>query len=1113
MALVDLLDKIQSFDYNQVGKPQSFEANGKVVTGQQSFDRPLETPLPIQEGVLGFGPRSLLSNPQGVDFFSNGYVNGFVTNKSPETIGPGTTDFVQVSDDATTYSVLAQTQLGDVNYEWPGPVNFFNKDEEHPFVNGFILNKGISGNGPGTSDFKFLSPDLSIYTVTPRLEDFGGNVYKWDSFDTPSGVNFFFGDGREDDVATGFTTNVKDTQFVNINDEGSVFDYKPNIPNTTYSWVDKDTPYLANFLSDDKVPGFNKEVQLSKNFQPPAVSSQLVQKSISGGVYSSNSYLWSQEYFDFINDNTGLSGIGSDTQNFQQSIEGTYNLSNTSVQFRTSAARIDGMTIDDSNLVVTNTEGDATPVGGKFIQDRAVKIRVDSSGEVVSIPAGKARSMQYPTDFTGRTINTEEGSVKLKSNRLKAFAEDRFEDDDRTMLIPVNGDGEATNGRQFLSEKDQGIKGIQTYTDYIQKMSLGNSQPFIVRKIGNDWGLGGDNEGFFEAIGDFTGELLGGFVRTTGAPFDSITGRIGREVADLTRKGKYLLTSDGFTWGLQQLFLQANNRTIETRFWNPLSVASNSFVNIKRHVGGLGYQDSLKDPAEQIGQIIKNVVPGFLHGTVDKILGGDKEGSTLQSRIQFQAKWRTETGTPEALGPASTNKSILDGLSASADELESKFKLSGHNPNHFFRVKFPIDPYKGPDGQYDEDSDALRERLLTGAQGTQGASQHTTHTFSNKVLERDGVSSLVIKTENEGTDEEKAVKESQKDYRYLSYGQIKSVANSPQFEYENIIKKDNRIQTNTYTGNSPGQAKAFSKEKTNNVLNTNDSVLDNAEKDIAAIMANSNAKGNFGDDINAFSLSDHDREDELDWIQLSFETPQTLEGKTRHKYLQFRASINSINESVTPEYNEQRYLGRPDKYYTYSGVDRDINIDFTLYPKTAAEFPFLIEKLNYLVGLCYPEYNTSGFMIAPFTRFTLGNMFEDAPGYISSLQVNVQENTTWEFDMFEFPKHITCALTYRYIGKYLPHKFGKHYEIDWLDIDKTNPGNLGSTLSNDDHSVNRSRSGGSALAVSGKDLTKIQEGLGINIPKTTPAEAPAESTTTTLGGDGTTTTQGGVPTL
>ena len=53
MALIDLLDKIESFDYSKVGQPQSFEANGSVVTGNQSFDRPLEEPLPIQEVVVG----------------------------------------------------------------------------------------------------------------------------------------------------------------------------------------------------------------------------------------------------------------------------------------------------------------------------------------------------------------------------------------------------------------------------------------------------------------------------------------------------------------------------------------------------------------------------------------------------------------------------------------------------------------------------------------------------------------------------------------------------------------------------------------------------------------------------------------------------------------------------------------------------------------------------------------------------------------------------------------------------------------------------------------------------------------------------------------------------
>ena len=63
MALSDLLNKIESFDYNKVGtfqqgnledqlnsnpvdnlgsmnNPQTFEANGSVVTGEQSFERP-----------------------------------------------------------------------------------------------------------------------------------------------------------------------------------------------------------------------------------------------------------------------------------------------------------------------------------------------------------------------------------------------------------------------------------------------------------------------------------------------------------------------------------------------------------------------------------------------------------------------------------------------------------------------------------------------------------------------------------------------------------------------------------------------------------------------------------------------------------------------------------------------------------------------------------------------------------------------------------------------------------------------------------------------------------------------------------------------------------------
>ena len=84
-------------------------------------------------------------------------------------------------------------------------------------------------------------------------------------------------------------------------------------------------------------------------------------------------------------------------------------------------------------------------------------------------------------------------------------------------------------------------------------------------------------------------------MRTTGSPSDSITGRLGREFSDVIRKGKYLLTSDGFLpFGLAQLFLQVHNRTIETRIWNSLSLASNSFLNIKRHLGSAEYGEIIQ---------------------------------------------------------------------------------------------------------------------------------------------------------------------------------------------------------------------------------------------------------------------------------------------------------------------------------------------------------------------------------------------------------------------------------------------------------------------------------------------------------------------------------------
>ena len=225
-------------------------------------------------------------------------------------------------------------------------------------------------------------------------------------------------------------------------------------------------------------------------------------------------------------------------------------------------------------------------------------------------------------------------------------------------------------------------------------------------------------------------------------------GRLGRELADVQRKGKWLLSTDGIAFGLSQLFLQAQNRTIETRFWNPLSLASNSFLNINRHLGSLTYEEALEDPISAL----KKKLPSFLQ----TFLKEPEKGNTApDGRIAFQSKWRGEVKTPE--GQASSGNSAADLLTGQKDKLLSKFSLIRGNPNHWFRLKFPFDPYGGPEGS-DESADALENRLLS------GVSNKTTHTFSEKKLDRQGA-----------------------DYRYLSYGQIKTVANDKDQEYGSSV--------------------------------------------------------------------------------------------------------------------------------------------------------------------------------------------------------------------------------------------------------------------------------------------------------------------------------------
>ena len=166
------------------------------------------------------------------------------------------------------------------------------------------------------------------------------------------------------------------------------------------------------------------------------------------------------------------------------------------------------------------------------------------------------------------------------------------------------------------------------------------------------------------------------------------------------------------------------------------------------------------------------------------------------------------------------------------------------------------------------------------------------------------------------------------------------------------------------------------------------------------------------------------------------------------KYIKFGALLSGISDTITPEYASERFLGRPDNVYIYQGVSRAVGFSFDIYPTTRQELPVLWEKVNYLVGLCYPNWIELGApvykskdemdyqpltMQSPLMELTIGDMYRDTPGYLSSVTVTVQDGSTWEFeDNLQLPHHIQVGVEFVYIGKYLPNARGKHFELNWL---------------------------------------------------------------------------------
>ena len=229
--------------------------------------------------------------------------------------------------------------------------------------------------------------------------------------------------------------------------------------------------------------------------------------------------------------------------------------------------------------------------------------------------------------------------------------------------------------------------------------------------------------------------------------------------------------------------------------------------------------------------------------------------------------------------------------------------------------------------------------------------------------------------------------------------------------------------------------------------NSQKGILDKAT--LSSIIDRKDLEGNGEDFVNLIRYGEENygqgkvtkSYEQLDFIPFSFYDV------VNEKRIVFRALLSGITDTFTPEYASERYVGRPDNVYVYQGTNREISFTFDIYPKSDKELVTLWEKMNYLAGLTYPSWKSVGTgglgMVAPFCKLTIGQMYADTSGYISSLTYTVQDSGTYETTFAKLPKYIQAQCNYTYIGDRLPSSTQKHYEVPWVaeedyDIANTN---------------------------------------------------------------------------
>lgn len=146
--------------------------------------------------------------------------------------------------------------------------------------------------------------------------------------------------------------------------------------------------------------------------------------------------------------------------------------------------------------------------------------------------------------------------------------------------------------------------------------------------------------------------------------------------------------------------------------------------------------------------------------------------------------------------------------------------------------------------------------------------------------------------------------------------------------------------------------------------------------------------------------------------------------------IHFRALISTIKQNVKPEFNEQRYVGRTERFVTYGGAKRSVSLAFNIVAFSQSELDAMWLRVNYLTGLAFPKSaSPSGFMVPPLFKITVGGIYDDQPCYIENLDFDfLDETITFDIDK-QVSQVINVTMTLTLLEKRSRYYNSPFYEV------------------------------------------------------------------------------------